>query len=101
MTKEIKRGVPLREIRVRLGRQILPWKKVKERVGLNKNNVSPKEMYLYRGFYTTQIHILLGRQDLAEEKFEKLEERGFSEKFEERHASRLNQISRLVRQNDI
>lgn len=100
MTKERKRGVPFREIRVKLGRQIPPWKRVKEKVRLNEN-LSKKDMYLFRGFYTTQIHILLRRPDLAERTFEKLEKKGFTEEFEEEHASRLDQISRLVRKGDI
>lgn len=101
MTKGIERGVPFSEVRVKLGRKVPPWEKVKERIGLNRNNVSPREKYLFRGFYTTQVHILLRRPDLAEEKFKKIEKEGFNEEFEERHASRLNQITRLVRQNDI
>lgn len=94
MTHEIKRGVPLKEIRVKLGYQIPSWKHVSE--GLSLNGMNKKDKETLRMYFSAQVLIALGRTDFAQVIFQRLESDGFKD-FEKVHWDLLGRITKLVR----
>lgn len=94
MTKEIKRGVPFREIRVKLGYQIPSWEKVSEKISISENHLSKRELRWLRRAYTSQVKIALKRVDEAQEIMDELEA---DEELYERFENKLDAMAKLIR----